>query len=86
MTQAPVMPLHVRYSCAIRLKTWDRFVIPLPFSKISIIFDELLEVPRELDDDAFEAVRLDLENKMRAEVDDLDLPSYERSKRKKSRR
>lgn len=86
VTRAPVIGFHVHFSRAIRLKTWDRFVIPLPFSKLSIIFDESLEVPRQLDDDAFEAKRVELENMMRAGVDDLDLPTHDNSKRKKNRR
>jgi len=86
VTRAPVMGVHVHYSRAIRLKTWDRFVIPLPFSKLTIIFDELLDVPRKLDDDAFESKRMEAESMMRAEVDDLDLPTYDHSQRKRNRR
>ncbi len=86
VTRAPVMGVHVHYSRAIRLKTWDRFVIPLPFSKLTIIFDELLDVPRKLDDDAFESKRVEAESMMRAEVDDLDLPTYDHSQRKRNRR
>ncbi|HJM65552.1 MAG: hypothetical protein CMN05_15035 [Roseibacillus sp.] len=86
VTRAPVMGVHVHYSRAIRLKTWDRFVVPLPFSKLTIIFDELLDVPRKLDDDAFESKRVEAENMMRAGVDDLDLPTYDHSQRKRNRR
>lgn len=86
VTRAPVMGVHVHYSRAIRLKTWDRFVVPLPLSKLTIIFDELLDVPRKLDDDAFESKRVEAENMMRAGVDDLDLPTYDHSQRKRNRR
>lgn len=85
ITRSPVMGVHVHYSRAIRLKTWDRFVVPLPFSRLTIIFDELLDVPRQLDDDAFESKRVEAENMMRAGVDDLDLPSYDHSQRKRNR-
>jgi lysophospholipid acyltransferase (LPLAT)-like uncharacterized protein len=80
------MCFHARYGCAIRIKSWDRAVIPLPFSRISIVFDELLEVPRGLDDDAFEALCCDLKERMRQGVDDLDLPAHERTRRKEDRR
>lgn len=86
ITRSPLMCLHVKFGWAIRLPTWDRFVIPLPFSKVTIVFDELLDVPRALDDDAFEARRVELEQRMRAGVDDLDLPANDHSRRKKNRR
>lgn len=86
VTQAPVMGFHIHYSRAIRLKTWDRFVIPLPFSKLTITFDELISVPRALDDAALEEKRKEIEEMMRAGVDDLDLPRYEHSERKRNRR
>ena len=86
MTQAPIMCFHVKFGAAIRLNTWDRFVLPFPFSKITIIFDELLEVPRSLDEDAFEAKRREVEERMRQHVDDLDLPAHDHSRRKESRR
>lgn len=86
LTQAPVMGFHIHFSRAIRLKTWDRFVIPLPFSKLTITFDELISVPRALDDAALEEKRIEIEAMMRAGVDDLDVPSYEHSQRKRNRR
>ena len=86
LAKLPVMCFHARYGCAIRIKSWDRAVIPLPFSRISIVFDELLEVPRGLDDDAFEALCRDLKERMRQGVDDLDLPAHERTRRKEDRR
>ena len=73
VSRSPIGPLHMQFSRAIRLKTWDRFVIPLPFSRITITADEFLEVPRDLDDDALESLRAELEERMRAGVDDLDL-------------
>ncbi|NIP95048.1 MAG: lysophospholipid acyltransferase family protein [Akkermansiaceae bacterium] len=85
-TGAPLMCFHARFEHALRLRTWDRFVIPLPFSKVHIVFDELLDVPRGLDDDSFEARRRDVEERMRAGVDDLDLPAHDHSRRKKNRR
>jgi lysophospholipid acyltransferase (LPLAT)-like uncharacterized protein len=51
---APVVPVHAQFSSAWRLKTWDRLVIPKPFSRITIIFDERLVVPSKLDETAFQ--------------------------------
>ena len=53
----PIIPIHAVYSSAWRLKTWDRLVIPRPFSRITVIFDEMLVVPPKLDEAAFETYR-----------------------------
>ena len=39
-TGAPIIPVHVRFASAWRLKTWDRFVIPKPFSRVEVTFAE----------------------------------------------
>jgi hypothetical protein len=39
-TGAPIVPIHVRFHSAWRLKTWDRFVIPKPFSRVEVTFAE----------------------------------------------
>jgi lysophospholipid acyltransferase (LPLAT)-like uncharacterized protein len=50
---APILPIHVTYSSAWRLKTWDALVIPKPFSRVTVVFDEMLVIPPKLDDAAF---------------------------------
>jgi lysophospholipid acyltransferase (LPLAT)-like uncharacterized protein len=69
-TGAPIIPIHLRFSNAWRLKTWDRFVIPKPFSRVEITFDEPIRIPRGLDEAAFEAERLKLETLLVAGTDD----------------
>ena len=51
-TGAGILPIHIEYSRAVRLKSWDRFMIPLPFAKVRVIFDELIFVSREADTEA----------------------------------
>ena len=51
---APIVPIHAHFSSAWRLKTWDRLVIPKPFSRVTVIFDERLVVPPKLDEAAFQ--------------------------------
>ena len=48
-TGAPIVPIHVRFSSAWRLKTWDRFVIPKPFSRVEVTFAEAIHLPRGMD-------------------------------------
>ena len=48
----PILPICIDVPDCWRVaKAWDRFVIPKPFSKVSMIVREPLFVPRELDDD-----------------------------------
>ena len=69
-TGAPIIPVHVRFSAAWRLKTWDRFVIPKPFSRVEVTFAEAIRVPRGLDAAAFETTRLHIESLLVKGTDD----------------
>ncbi len=71
-TGTVIIPIHVRFSSAWRVRTWDRFVIPKPFSRVQVIFDQPLTVAVTKDPVAFEAERLRVETAMKAGVDDLD--------------
>ena len=66
-TGAPVVPIHVEYSRSLRLKSWDRFMIPLPFSRVHVRFDELFRVSDCATDSALEARRAQLEQIMQPE-------------------
>lgn len=60
-TGALIVPIHVRFGSAWRLKSWDRLVIPRPFSRAWITFGAPISVGRGLDDEAFEAARQKVE-------------------------
>jgi lysophospholipid acyltransferase (LPLAT)-like uncharacterized protein len=49
------------------MKSWDGFIIPLPFSKLSVTVDDPILVP-ELSNKEFEAVRSGVETLMRNEA------------------
>ena len=70
LTGAPILPVHVRYSHCWRLKTWDSFMIPRPFSSVEVTFDELQRVAETRDDDAFEKERARLESVLRGAADE----------------
>lgn len=70
-TGAEIIPIHIRYGAAWRLKSWDRFVIPKPFSRVSIIFDTPHSIPPALDGESFEAARFALEKCLTDGSDDL---------------
>jgi lysophospholipid acyltransferase (LPLAT)-like uncharacterized protein len=70
LTGVPVFPVHVRYEKCFTLRTWDRFMIPKPFSRVHVILDEFRTVPPTDSDEAFEVERLKLEACLRAGADD----------------
>jgi Kdo2-lipid IVA 3' secondary acyltransferase len=61
LTGGAIVPVRVEYSRALRFKTWDAFLLPLPFSRVKVIFEPLVSVPRRLDEAAFEEQRLALQ-------------------------
>ncbi len=65
-TGAPIMPIHLRPRSAWRLKTWDAFMIPKPFTRIDVELGPFLTVPPTDSPDSFEAERTRLESLMRA--------------------
>jgi lysophospholipid acyltransferase (LPLAT)-like uncharacterized protein len=59
--------LVMSYSCSKnkRLKSWDKFYIPLPFGKLCFYFDDsLIEVPSDLDKNGEEEFKRLVENRM----------------------
>ena len=69
LTAAPIIPMHAKFSRCFRLRSWDGFIIPLPFSKIWVTIDDPILVPRESTDEEFEAMRQRVETLMRNEAD-----------------
>jgi lysophospholipid acyltransferase (LPLAT)-like uncharacterized protein len=61
---APVLLMHMEYSDCWRLKSWDRFILPKPFSTVRVIFGGLHAVRQTRTDAEFEAERLRLQNAM----------------------
>jgi len=65
LTGVPIIPVHLDYSRCIRFKTWDQFLLPLPFAKVTITFGKGHQVPRRMTEEEFEQRRLALETEMR---------------------
>jgi len=66
LTGVPIIPVHVHYSRSIKFKTWDGFLLPLPFSKVTVVFKKPHMVPRRMTEAEFEQKRAALEEVMRA--------------------
>jgi len=63
-TGAPVLPINMEYSSCWRVKSWDRFIIPKPFSKVRVIIGQPEHVRSTSTDHEFESERLRLQNAM----------------------
>jgi len=64
-TGRPIQPVMVEYSHCLRLRTWDRFMIPLPFSRVTFRALPLFHVSPGCAGEALEARRRELESLMR---------------------
>lgn len=59
--EAPVVAFGVHASRAWYLRSWDQFMIPKPFARLTIVFDSPLPVPGESARDAADAAPLFIE-------------------------
>lgn len=62
MTGVPVVPLTYDVTQRVTLNTWDKMIIPLPFSHIYAVFADPISVPREAKN--LEEYRVKLETTM----------------------
>ncbi|WP_440957718.1 lysophospholipid acyltransferase family protein [Oceanicaulis sp. LC35] len=63
-TGAPLLGLGWSTSNAILFKSWDRFMLPLPFGKGVIVWTEPVLIPKDADKAALETARATLEARM----------------------
>ena len=68
-TGAPVVPVNMEYSSCWRVKSWDRFIIPKPFSKVRVIIGQPEQIRSTTTDEEFERERLRLQNVMMSLVE-----------------
>ena len=61
LTHSPFLLLGINFHRAIKLKSWDEFSIPLPFSKVDIHFESMPCPQREESD---EVVALKIQNRL----------------------
>ena len=66
LTGRAIVPVSYHLSAKIRLKSWDRFQVPLPFTRCEVRFGAPLRIPREATEAEREQLRADLEARMKA--------------------
>ena len=68
---AAVIPINMEYESCWRLKSWDRFILPRPFSNVRVIFGAPHHVRPTSGDAEFESERLRLQDAMMQNVEML---------------
>jgi lysophospholipid acyltransferase (LPLAT)-like uncharacterized protein len=69
VTGLPIIPFTCRLGWKVRPNSWDRFQIPLPFSRCEMIIGKPIRVPREISDAQRELLRLELQQILKAGED-----------------
>lgn len=70
ITQLPIVPVSFRLGWKRTLRSWDRFQIPIPFSRCEVVFGEPIWVPRQTDEAGREQSRLLLKERLMAMTHD----------------
>jgi hypothetical protein len=65
MTGAPIVPFGCAVNRGWRLNSWDRFIIPQPFSKAAIVYGAPIFIPAKLTAESAEAAVKALETTLR---------------------
>lgn len=55
--QVPLIPISINYSNYWQIPSWDNFQIPKPFSKVTLVIGERIDIPKELNPEEFEKFR-----------------------------
>lgn len=63
-TGLPIFPVSCAVTRAVQARSWDRLIIPLPFSKVVVVGGEPLTVPREAKGEDLETYRRQLEDRL----------------------
>lgn len=66
VTGLPAVPVSYHVNWKVQLKSWDRFQIPMPFSRCEITIGRTMSVPRESSAANRESLRQQLETEMLA--------------------
>lgn len=61
-TGYPVIPTGFAAASFVRFNSWDRMILPMPLSKVFMVYGEPIKVPLDCKGKKLESVRLKLEN------------------------
>jgi lysophospholipid acyltransferase (LPLAT)-like uncharacterized protein len=63
-TGQPVVPFVSWATRQVQFKSWDKMILPLPFSTIVMSWGKPTEIPQGLSNDEYEQIRQEIEDKM----------------------
>jgi lysophospholipid acyltransferase (LPLAT)-like uncharacterized protein len=69
MSGAQILPMHLEYSSAWRLRSWDRFILPRPFCRARFVVGPAYQVAATNTEEEFEQERKRLEGVLIAMVE-----------------
>lgn len=64
--EIPIVPMAVNFSSYWELKSWDRFQIPKPWAKITLVVGDEIMIPTDLSKEEFEVQRQKVEDALNA--------------------
>ncbi len=81
LTQAPMLPIAYAASRYWQLKSWDKFIVPKPFSTVVIAVGEAHHIDKKLTSEELEEKRKLMETDMMRCIDSAkeNLPSYSKT-------
>ena len=62
ITGAPVIPLTFDAKRKWILNSWDRFVLPFPFTRCTVNMGDPIQIARRIDEESFQQKQMDLED------------------------
>jgi lysophospholipid acyltransferase (LPLAT)-like uncharacterized protein len=68
-----IVPVSFSYKPAVIFKSWDRYMLPLPFAKSKMVFGEPFRPSKDLSDDVVESERLQLQETIQRLTSEADL-------------
>lgn len=72
LANVPILPLTYGVRAGKLLRTWDRFLLPMPFSKGVLLWGSPIIVPRDAEPEQLAGVRRQLETELNAMTADVD--------------
>jgi lysophospholipid acyltransferase (LPLAT)-like uncharacterized protein len=70
ITGLPIVPCTYNLSWKIKVRSWDAFQIPIPFSKCEVIAGETVRIPRQTTDEEREDTRRQIERILTEDLKD----------------
>jgi hypothetical protein len=69
---APILPFSYSASRNVIFKSWDQFMLPLPFSKLCYYFEDLILVDKDASEEEMEKIKLQVEDKINSAMKKAD--------------